>query len=83
MEVSRAGQPPHLSAYPFGERSTSVDIDAIDTDMHARAGDAELIYWLLVLDCAPQLSFCARHRGRVLSRWWFATVYDRGCLQPL
>ena len=34
-------------------------IDAIDTDMHARAGDAELIPWLLVPDCAPQLSFCA------------------------
>ena len=44
--------------------ATSVDIDAIDTDMHARAGDAELIPWLLVLDCAPQLSFCERHRGR-------------------
>ena len=29
-------------------------IDAIDTDMHARPGDAELIPWLLVLDCAPQ-----------------------------
>ena len=29
-------------------------IDAIDTDMHARA-----IPWLLVPDCAPQLSFCA------------------------
>ena len=25
---------------------TSVDIDAIDTDMHARAGDAELTPWL-------------------------------------
>ena len=44
--------------------ATSVDIDAIDTDMHARAGDAELIPWLLVTDCAPQLSFCERHRGR-------------------
>ena len=44
--------------------ATSVDIDAIDTDMHARAGDAELIPWLLVPDCAPQLSFCERHRGR-------------------
>ena len=31
-------------------------IDAIDTDMHARPGDAELILWLLVLDCAPQHS---------------------------
>ena len=29
-------------------------IDAIDTDIHARAGDADLIPWLLVLDCAPQ-----------------------------
>ena len=29
-------------------------IDAIDTDMNARPGDAELIPWLLVLDCAPQ-----------------------------
>ena len=29
-------------------------IDAIDTDMHARPGDAELIPWLLVLDFAPQ-----------------------------
>ena len=28
--------------------------DAIDKDMNARAGDAELILWLLVLDCAPQ-----------------------------
>ena len=36
---------------------TSVDIDAIDTDMNARAGDAGLIPWLLVPDCAPQLSF--------------------------
>ena len=35
--------------------ATSVDIDAIDADMHARAGDAELIPWLLVPDCAPQL----------------------------
>ena len=26
-------------------------IDAIDADMHARAGDAELAPWLLVLDC--------------------------------
>ena len=42
------------------------DNDAIDTDMHARAGVAELIPWLLVPDCAPQLAFCARHRGRVL-----------------
>ena len=25
---------------------TSVDIDAVDTDMNARAGDAELIPWL-------------------------------------
>ena len=29
-------------------------IDAIDADMHARRGDAELTPWLLVLDCAPQ-----------------------------
>ena len=29
-------------------------IDAIDTDMHAHPGDAELIPWLLVLDCASQ-----------------------------
>ena len=29
-------------------------IDAIDADMHARAGDAELTPWLLLLDCAPQ-----------------------------
>ena len=29
-------------------------IDAIDADMHARAGDAEKTPWLLVLDCAPQ-----------------------------
>ena len=29
-------------------------IDAIDADMHARPGDAELTRWLLVLDCAPQ-----------------------------
>ena len=29
-------------------------IDAIDTDMNARAGDPELIPWLLVLDYAPQ-----------------------------
>ena len=28
-------------------------IDAIDADMHARAGDAKLTPWLLVLDCAP------------------------------
>ena len=26
-------------------------IDVIDADMHARAGDAELIPWLLLLDC--------------------------------
>ena len=61
----------------------SVDIDAIDTDMHARPAEAELIPWLLVLDCAPQLSFCARHRCRVLSGWWFAAFYDTDCLQPL
>ena len=29
-------------------------IDAIDADMHARPGDAELTPWLLVLDCPPQ-----------------------------
>ena len=29
-------------------------IDAIDADMHARPGDAELTPWHLVLDCAPQ-----------------------------
>ena len=29
-------------------------IDAIDTDMNARAGGAELIPWLPFLDCAPQ-----------------------------
>ena len=29
-------------------------IDAIDADMHARAGEAELTLWLLLLDCAPQ-----------------------------
>ena len=29
-------------------------VDAIDADMHARAGDAELTPWLLLLDCAPQ-----------------------------
>ena len=62
---------------------TSVDVDAIETDMNARAGDAGLIPWLLVQDCAPQLSFCARHSGRVLSRWWCAPVYDTDCLQPL
>ena len=28
------------------DKPTSVDIDAIDTDMKARAGDAELIPWL-------------------------------------
>ena len=28
-------------------------------------------------------SFCERHRGRVLSWWWFAPVYDTDCLQPL
>ena len=31
-------------------------IDAIDADMHARPGDAELTPWLLLLDCAPQHS---------------------------
>ena len=46
------------------ERATTNDNDAIDADMHARAGDAELIPWLLVPDCAPQLPFCERHRGR-------------------
>ena len=29
-------------------------IDTIDMDMNACAGDAELVPWLLVLDCAPQ-----------------------------
>ena len=29
-------------------------IYAIDGDMHARAGDAEITPWLLLLDCAPQ-----------------------------
>ena len=29
-------------------------IDAIDADMHARAGDAEQKPRLLVLDCAPK-----------------------------
>ena len=63
------------------KEATCVDIDAIDTDMHARAGDAELIPWLP--ECAPQLSFFARHRGRVQSCWWCAPVYDTDCLQPL
>ena len=54
--------------------ATTSDNDAIDTDLNARAGDAELIPWLLVPDRAPQLSFCARPRGRVLSRWWLPTV---------
>ena len=35
-----------------GQEAKSVDIDAIDTDMHARAGDAELVPWLVVPDCA-------------------------------
>ena len=59
---------------------TSVDIDAIDSDTNARAGDAELTPWLLVLDCAPQLSFmrdteagCCHDGGLLLwssgSRW--------------
>ena len=62
---------------------TSVDIDAIDTDMNARAGDAELIPWLLFLNCAPRLSFfCARHRGGVLSRWALGTENDTDCLLP-
>ena len=47
------------------KEATGVDTDAIDTDMHARAGDVELIPWVLVPHCAPQLSFCERHRGRV------------------
>ena len=51
--------------------------------LDTHGGNAELIPWLQVLDCEPQPSFCARHRGRVLSRWWFATVYDTDCLQPL
>ena len=55
-------------------------IDAIDTDMNAGAGDAELIPWLLVPDRAPQF-FCAR--SEMLSRWWLATVYDTKCLQSL
>ena len=41
------------------ERATTNDNDAIDAEMHARAGDAGLIPWLLVPDC-----LCERHRGR-------------------
>ena len=41
---------------------TSVDIDAIETDMNARAGDAELIRWLLVPECAPQFFFASEAR---------------------
>ena len=55
-------------------------IDAIDTDMNAGAGDAELIPWLLFPDRAPHF-FCAR--SEMLSRWWLATVYDTKCLQSL
>ena len=46
-------------------------IDAIDTDMHARPGDAELIPWLLVLDCAPQhvAKECPQHHARLGTRW--------------
>ena len=40
--------------------ATTNDNDAIDTDMHARAGDGELMPWLLVLDCAPQFFFGAK-----------------------
>ena len=41
--------------------------NTIETDMNARPCDADLIPWLMVLDCAPRLSFHARHRGKVLS----------------
>ena len=58
---------------------TSVEIDAIDTDMNPRAGDAELIPWLLVPDCAPLFFFC--ERSKMLSRWWLVSVYDTDCLQ--
>ena len=67
----------------MGREATSNDNDAIDADMHARAGGTELTPWLLVPDCAPQLSFASDTEAEMLSRWWLATVYDTDCLQPL
>ena len=63
--------------------ATSVDIDAIDTDMHARAGDAELYpgSWSRIM----HLSFLFERdtEAEMLSRLWLATENDTDCLQPL
>ena len=62
-------------------------IDAIDADMHARPGDAELTPWLLVLDCAPQ-HIAAEFRSimRDTRPHIKLCYYQRnfmGCTQPL
>ena len=50
--------------------ATSVDIDTIDTDMHAPAGDAELIPWLLLPDCATCSRFHILHSESTNTRVW-------------
>ena len=45
---------PHSPTHWITQDALLDMIDAIDADMHARPGDAELTPWLLVLDCAPQ-----------------------------
>ena len=44
----------HSSTHWITQEALLDMIDAIDADMHARPGDAELTPWLLVLDCAHQ-----------------------------
>ena len=43
----------------------SVDIDAIDTDMHARAGDAELILRTTQRQSAVMMVACSRNMIRI------------------
>ena len=62
-------------------------IDAMDADMHARPGDAELTPWLLVLDCAPQ-HIAAEFRSimrdtRPHIKLCYVQRNFTGCAQPL
>ena len=53
-------------------------IDAIDADMHARPGDAELIPWLLVLDCATaRCEGISQHHARPHIKLWYVSRSDR------
>ena len=60
--------------------ATTNDNDAIDADMHARGGDAELIPWLSWSQIVHHtFHFASDTEAEMLC----APVYDTDCLQPL